>query len=231
MSGKIFVKLARSGYIGQVLAAGVLLSVAALLMFAVVSTLEPASNPPITKSAPVSELTQPTQNTQPEQPMPAVSINQLPATQPPADPVAADAAELDMAAGNLAIRDLWSGAVIRGFGWQLHPLYKDWRYHNGLDISGGEGQIVPALLSGEVVDMFTDKQYGLTVAVRSGNYTVYYGSLASIAVNKNNMVRAGRPIGSMGISTSEPEPHLHLALKNAEGKSIDPRELFPNIPN
>ncbi|HWR44361.1 M23 family metallopeptidase [Sporomusa sp.] len=224
MPGRILTKLARSGYLGQVLTAGVLLTVASLLMFAVVSTLEPASNPPVTKSAPLSE---PMQSTQ------AVSINRPPASsmELPADQPVALVTDPDMEAGNEAIRDLWSGTVTRGFGWQLHPLYQDWRYNNGLDISGGEGQIVPALLSGEVVDVFTDKQNGLTVAVQSGKYTICYGSLASVAVHKNTMVRTGKPIGSMGISTSQPEPHLHLAVKTSDSKSIDPHEIFPNIPN
>ncbi|QDR82105.1 M23 family metallopeptidase [Sporomusa termitida] len=230
MPGKIFTKLVRSGHIGQVLTAGGLLAVAALLIFAVASTLETVPTPPVTKTAPVSE---PAQSLPLAQPQPAVSISQLPAgPQAPADELpAAAAGQQDMAAGNEAIRNLWQGAIIRDFGWQLHPLYQDWRYNNGLDIGGGEGQLVPALLSGEVVEVFTDKQHGLTVAVRSGKYTVYYGSLASVAVNKNTMIKTGSPIGSMGISTSEPEPHLHLAVQGSGGDRIDPRELFPNIIN
>ncbi len=230
MPGRIFTKLARSGHIGQVLTAGGLLAIAALLVFAVASTLEPAPAPPVTKIAPVSE---PAETLPISQPVPAVSISQLPAgpLPPAAELPAAAAGQQDMAVGNENIRELWRGAIIRDFGWQLHPLYQDWRYHNGLDISGGEGQIVPALLSGEVVEIFTDKQYGLTVAVRSGKYTVYYGALASVAVNKNTMIKTGSPIGSMGISTTEPEPHLHLAVQDHDGSRIDPRELFPNIAN
>lgn len=231
MPGKIFAKLTRSGHVGQVLTAGGLLAIAALLVFAVATTLEPAPTPPVAKTAPVSEPVQPLPSVQP--PLPAVSISQLPAgPQPPADELSAAAAgQQATAVGHEAIQDLWRGAVIREFGWQFHPLYQDWRYNNGLDISGGEGQIVPALLSGEVVEIYTDKQHGLTVAVQSGRYTVHYGSLASVAVNKNTRIKAGSPVGSMGISASEPEPHLHLAVQGSSGTRIDPRELFPDLIN
>lgn len=221
MFGKILPKITRSSYLGQVLTAGVLLTAASLLMFAVISTFEPASKPPIVKTEQISEPMRPVQTAL----VPQSHVNQSPPAQP-------RAAEHDFETGNEAIRDLWAGTITHGFGWQLHPLYQDWRYHNGLDISGGEGQIVPALLSGEVVDVMTDTQYGLTVAVKSGRYILYYGSLASAAAQKNDLIQAGKPIGSMGISTSEPEPHLHLAVRSNDGKQlVNPREIFPNIPD
>ncbi|SMC38388.1 M23 family metallopeptidase [Sporomusa malonica] len=234
MFGKILPKITRSSYLGQVLTAGVLLTAASLLMFAVISTFEPASKPPVVKTEQVSEPMQPAQTALVPQSHVNLAGNQeVPLiTETKSPPAHRATAEHELETGNEAIRDLWSGTITHGFGWQLHPLYQDWRYHNGLDISGGEGQVVPALLSGEVVDVMTDTQYGLTVAVKSGRYTLYYGSLASVAVQKNTMINTGKPIGSMGISTSEPEPHLHLAVRANDGKQlVDPREIFPNMPN
>ncbi|WP_425058639.1 hypothetical protein SCACP_32960 [Sporomusa carbonis] len=238
MPGKWWTKLTRLGYLGPVLTAGALLVMASLLMFAVVSTLGPASQPPAAKIAPVVE---PVQRAQADSPVPAPANPEAPVirqelsaeTQLPSLPVrtVATMAGSDRAAGNEAIRELWNGKLIKGFGWQLHPVYQDWRYNTGVDIGGGEGQVVPALLNGEVTDIFTDRQYGLTVAVKSGKYTVCYSSLASVAVDKNSIIETGRPVGSMGMSPAEREPHLHLAVKNtATQEYIDPNELFPNIP-
>ena len=106
MSGRIFTKLARSGHIGQVLTAGGLLAIAALLVFAVASTLEPVPAPPVTKTAPVSE---PAETLPISQPVPAVSISQLPAAPlpPAAELPAAAAGQQDMAVGNENILELW----------------------------------------------------------------------------------------------------------------------------
>ncbi len=235
MPGKFWTKL-RFGYLGQVLTAGVLLTIASLLLFAVISTLQPTSPPQVAKTTPVSEAIPPVEAavvTQHPASGSTTGVKDLtPESQLPAALVqtVGTAADHDTVYGNEAIQELWNGAKPLTFGWQLHPLYRDWRYHNGVDINGGEGQVVPALLNGEIVDVYTDKQYGLTVAVKSGKYTVYYGALASVAVQKNTMIKTGKPIGSMGISSAEPEPHLHLAVKSNDGRTIDPHEIFSNIP-
>lgn len=230
MPRTIWGKVAGFSYARQVLTAGVLLAVASVMMFGVISALQQASTPLPHSPAPVSEGVLPSETgvvTKLPESVSTSSIQEM-ASAPPL-PVAAVAEEAS--AANEVIQELWRGVTTHGFGWQLHPLYGDWRYHNGVDISGGEGQVVPALLNGEVVDVYTDKVYGLTVAVKSGNYTVYYSSLASVAVQKTSLIKTGSPIGSMGICGGEPEPHLHLAVKTTDGqKAINPQELFPDIP-
>ena len=236
MPKQIWTRITNSGYSRQVLSAGVLLAVISLLLFIVISTLvpipkTPLEKPPVAKTAPTAEAGPTGGQTVSEAVVPG-ALQAAPAGQPQetireATPVTADTASM----GNDAIHDLWQGTQLKEFGWQEQPLYKDWRYHTGIDIGGREGQIVPALLSGEVVDIYTDRQYGLTVVVRSGSHTVYYGALASTGLQKNSGIKAGSPVGSMGLSFSEPEPHLHLAVKKDSGQDyINPRELFPDIP-
>lgn len=232
MLGKIFPKITRSSYLGQVLIAGGLLTAASLVMFTVISTFESTARPPMSKIEQVSDSMQPVPSTPASQQQVTLAGQQelLPATETQIPSAPSGTIEYESEAENEAAHDLWSGTITQGFGWQLHPLYQDWRYHNGLDISGGEGQIVPALLSGEVIDVVTDRQYGLTVAVKSGKYIIYYGSLASAAVQKNSLIKTGKPIGSMGISAAEPEPHLHLSVRTYDSKQlIDPGDIFPGI--
>lgn len=229
MPRRIWGKVAGCRYGRQAMTAGVLLAVASVMLLGVISALQQAAPLP-PNTAPVSEtvpLPEAAATANLPEPVNTGSIQE--AATAPTIPEAAVAE--DNSAANEAIQALWRGGITHAFGWQLHPLYGDWRYHNGVDIGGGEGQIVPALLSGEVVDVYTDKAYGLTVAVRSGKYTVYYSSLASAAVQKNAMLKPGTPIGSMGICGGEPEPHLHLAVKTNDGqKAVNPQELFPDIP-
>ena len=226
MPGKMLTKIARFGYVGQVVTAGLLLTVALLIMFAVIGTLEPVAQPSTENHLPAVE---------PRQQEQAVISDTLPEKQePPADLPAATprvADKIQNLAANQLIRELWQGKIISDFGWQFQPLYQDWRYHNGIDISGGEGQIIPALTDGEILKIYTDQQYGLTVVVKHGSQVITYGSLASVVVEQHSKIQAGKPLGSMGITVGEPEPHLHIAVQKQDSSEYyNPRELFPDIP-
>lgn len=117
------------------------------------------------------------------------------------------------------------GETIIQYGWQVHPVFKDWRFHSGIDIMAGEGEAVGAIWPGEVKEIFQDKIAGLTVAVASGEYTVYYGSLATVELRKGTKIKAGTKVGTVGSSQAEPYFHLHLAIKKGENY-IDPAEKF-----
>lgn len=229
MPGKIFMKLALSSYGRQVVSAGVMLTMAAMLLFGVINALEPAGELPDSKAAQSEDDGGREQHAAANR-LTADFLQPVPA--PPVNAAAgkARAGESSDAAGVQSISQLWDGEVTRNFGWYLHPLYKEWRYHNGVDISGGEGQIVPVLSDGKVAAIYTDKQYGLTAVVQGETYSIAYSSLASTAVQENTLVKTGQPIGSMGITSAEPEPHLHLAVqaKNRQNE-LDPGEIFPAI--
>ncbi len=113
------------------------------------------------------------------------------------------------------------GQIKDNFGWQMHPLYKDWRYHTGVDVLGEEGQDVAAVQSGQVIDIYKDNNSGLTVVVQNDNYKVYYGSLSKVITAKGSYIDAGQEIGKMGSFTAEPYSHLYLAIKK-DNEFIDP---------
>ncbi|MGL5513561.1 MAG: peptidoglycan DD-metalloendopeptidase family protein [Sporomusa sp.] len=227
MPGRMLSKIMRSSYCGQIFTAGVLVVAAAMLLLAVSGALGSGVKQPDDSNA--------------MQPMPVALITEIPINQAagselgPAKPADESAVIQQVPDGvngdvdKMAIGALWSGALLRDYGWQFHPLYKDWRYQSGVIISGASGQIVPALMSGQVVDVFTDNHYGLTVAVKSENFTIYYGSLSSVAVYSDNLIQQGRTIGVMGSGAGEPGPHLYLAVKTGENKYLDPKELFLEI--
>lgn len=231
MPGKLFAKLARSGYVGQVVTAGILLTTAALCLFAVIGILK--TSPPAAQNMPVTEAKEQEQAAMltAEREEPAVATQH--SGQMPSSIVLMDKTsdnENGQSADAQLLSQLQKSKVTHDFGWQLHPLYNDWRYHNGIDISGGEGQSVPAVMNGKVQQIYTDKQYGLTVVVASGSYIITYSSLASVVVQEDTQVAAGQPLGSMGITTSEPEPHLHLAVQQPDWQEyINPRAVVPTI--
>jgi murein DD-endopeptidase MepM/ murein hydrolase activator NlpD len=117
------------------------------------------------------------------------------------------------------------GKVRQEFGWNQHPVYNDWRYHPGIDIETPAGSTVSAMLDGEVTSIIEDRNYGLTVVVSSGPYTVYYGSLATVNIAKGQYIAAGAKIGTVGSCNAEPYLHLHLAVKTGE-KYANPQDIL-----
>lgn len=117
------------------------------------------------------------------------------------------------------------GIVKQDFGWQLHPVYHDWRYNNGVDIVAAVGTPVNAMYGGQVTSVLKDKEYGLTVAVQSGEEIVYYGDLAAVSVDSGKTLAAGDKIGVVGSSGAEPYIHLHLAIKEKD-HYIDPSTVL-----
>ncbi len=119
------------------------------------------------------------------------------------------------------------GPVTLDFGWQEHPVYKDWRFHSGIDILGSEGQTVQAINSGQVVEIVTDKLTGLRIGIKNDNYIIYYGSLSQGTVAVGDYIHSGQIIGAVGSCEGENYNHLHLAIKNGD-QYIDPKLLLVN---
>lgn len=117
------------------------------------------------------------------------------------------------------------GGTILVFGWYENQLYKDWRYHTGIDLGSPQGTPATAIWGGEVVTVYNDNITGLTVAVKTGEYTVMYGTLAKSLVTQGETVAPGAKIGLVGSSKAEPYDHLHLAIKKDE-KFINPQLIL-----
>lgn len=122
----------------------------------------------------------------------------------------------------LIISPTIKGPIQVDFGWQFQQIYKDWRYHTGVDIGGSVGQAVEAFGKGQVEEIIHDSSNGLTVVVKNNESTIYYASLAEVKVSKGSQIEAGQTIGIMGSCDAEPYPHLHLAIQKKE-EYIDPK--------
>jgi murein DD-endopeptidase MepM/ murein hydrolase activator NlpD len=95
--------------------------------------------------------------------------------------------------------------------------YRWGRLHKGLDIAAPVGKSVLACADGRV--MFTGsrkrfRRYGNTVLIDHGRgvYT-YYAHLGGISVKKNQNVRKGQKIASVGNTGRTTGPHLHLEVR------------------
>lgn len=118
-------------------------------------------------------------------------------------------------------------AITSVFGWRVHPIFGDLRFHTGVDIGAPMGTPVMAALEGRVVAADYIGGYGLTVVIENDKVKQrnLYGHLSGIAVRPGMQVTQGSVIGWVGSTGNSTGPHLHFeSLMLAEGgwTAVDP---------
>ena len=107
---------------------------------------------------------------------------------------------------------------------------KDWRTHEGIDLSAAIGQDVVAAADGSVYTIYEDESLGMTVVLRhTDGYTTHYSNLdEEVAVKVGDTVEAGTVLGTVGqtacIETAA-QPHLHFAVFR-NNVPVDPEDFF-----
>lgn len=98
--------------------------------------------------------------------------------------------------------------------------------HDGIDIAAPEGSAVAAAATGKVVYAGTKGGYGNYVEVEhaDGSHS-FYGHLSSIGVKKGDQIAGGAALGKVGSTGNSTGPHLHWGMRDASGKSVDPRNM------
>ncbi|MBU2698941.1 murein DD-endopeptidase MepM/ murein hydrolase activator NlpD [Sporomusaceae bacterium BoRhaA] len=118
-----------------------------------------------------------------------------------------------------------AGKLRLAYGWEIHPVFGDWRFHTGIDFDAMPSEAVTAVMSGIVTSSCEEKHTGLTVTIESGPRQFIYGSLVRTPLKVGAKVAQGEVIGYTGQCTDEPYDHLHLGLKVGEDYE-DPQKLF-----
>ncbi len=108
---------------------------------------------------------------------------------------------------------------------------RDWRTHDGIDITAELGTTVLAARSGTVVNVMDDDFYGTTVIIDHGDgVKTVYSNLADVpTVRVGDWVEGGTVIGSIGdtaLCESGQGAHLHFEVE-ANGKAADPLAYLP----
>lgn len=116
------------------------------------------------------------------------------------------------------------------FGWRIHPIYKDWRLHTGIDIAtNGQPNYVLAAGAGSVIIVGYSEVFGYHITIDHGNgLTTVYKHLrkGSITVGVGRQVTRGQRIaraGSTGRDTTG--VHLHFEVR-INGEPKDPMNYF-----
>jgi murein DD-endopeptidase MepM/ murein hydrolase activator NlpD len=106
--------------------------------------------------------------------------------------------------------------VSSGFGGRVHPIFKNWRAHTGVDFAAPRGTRVIASADGTVVAAGSRGGYGNAVEIRhGGGITTLYAHLSGFAkgLHSGTRVRQGEPIGFVGATGYATGPHLHYEFK------------------
>ncbi|OLT62431.1 M23 family metallopeptidase [Moorena bouillonii] len=108
-------------------------------------------------------------------------------------------------------------AISSLFGWRIHPISGNRRFHAGTDIAAPLGTPVVAAADGEVVTADFLGGYGLTVMVRheEGTQESRYAHLSEIFVQPGEWVQKGTVIGRVGSTGNSTGPHLHFEWRHA----------------
>jgi murein DD-endopeptidase MepM/ murein hydrolase activator NlpD len=106
--------------------------------------------------------------------------------------------------------------VSSGFGGRLHPIFRNWRAHTGVDFAAPQGTRVLATADGHVVSAGSRGGYGNAVEIRhGGGVTTLYAHLSAFAsgVRAGARVRQGEAVGYVGHTGFATGPHLHYEFK------------------
>ncbi|MBD2676917.1 MULTISPECIES: M23 family metallopeptidase [Nostoc] len=101
------------------------------------------------------------------------------------------------------------------FGWRIHPITGNQRFHAGTDLGAPTGTPVLAAASGSVETANWVGGYGLTVILshKSAEQTLY-GHMSEIFVQPGQWVQAGTMIGRVGSTGNSTGPHLHFEVRH-----------------
>ena len=103
--------------------------------------------------------------------------------------------------------------VTSPFGWRVHPISGQWKFHSGVDLGYDYGSLIISLFDGEVVSSgnFSDG-YGNQVLIYHRSIDAYtrYAHCSDIYVSAGAEVLAGNVMGAVGSTGYSTGPHLHL---------------------
>lgn len=118
---------------------------------------------------------------------------------------------------------IYYSAFTSSFGWRIHPIYGDSRFHSGVDLAAPEGTPIYATRSG-VVDT-ADYQAGgagYYVQINHGDgYRSIYMHMTHYIVGYGDYVTQGQVIGYCGSTGGSTGPHLHFGI-SYNGDYVNP---------
>lgn len=139
--------------------------------------------------------------------------------------------------GNLVVPAEKGYRVTSPYGWRYHPVHKERRFHNGVDmaprIPGDNNTKILAAGDGVVVDArpITGFGYWIIIKHKDDLYTLYgHMYKSTVKVKKGDKVLQGQKLCLMGSGGTSTGNHLHFEVfknfSDKSGSAIDPHTLI-----
>jgi len=113
------------------------------------------------------------------------------------------------------------------FGWRIHPIYGDTRFHAGVDLSAPTGTPIVATRAGVVtVASYEGGGAGYYVNINHlDGFVTRYMHMTHFIVSEGQTVKAGQIIGYCGSTGASTGPHLHFGVYY-NGAAVNPAQYI-----
>lgn len=126
------------------------------------------------------------------------------------------------------MREDWTNLISSNFGERIHPITKERKVHNGVDIAVPIGTHLYSAVDGTVILAAYSATAGNWVKVQTDTgWTVIFMHMDSLTVTTGQQVMKGDHLGYSGNTGRSTGPHLHLEVRNPEDKPMNPIFIIP----
>jgi murein DD-endopeptidase MepM/ murein hydrolase activator NlpD len=125
-----------------------------------------------------------------------------------------------------ALHPVLGGRVTSNFGRRLHPIFKIYLKHPGIDFAAKAGTPIYAAADGIIKLAKHNGGYGKCVFIdHLFGFETRYGHMQKILARRGQRVKRGDKIGLVGKTGIATAPHLHFEV-HYKGKEVNPRHYF-----
>ena len=109
------------------------------------------------------------------------------------------------------------------FGYRVHPIHRDVRHHDGIDIAAPKGSAITAPKAGVVAQIGQHESgYGNFVVIDHGDgMRTLYAHAETINVKVGEKVKMGDKLGTVGNTGHSTGAHLHFEVHRKKSP-VDP---------
>lgn len=118
-----------------------------------------------------------------------------------------------------------AGTVTSIFGIRESSNQKISGYHTGTDIAANQGTEILSAMSGTVILVSEEGDYGKHIKVQDGDLITLYAHCSEILVKEGQNVNKGEIIAKVGSTGNSTGPHLHLEIRY-QNRYVNPQEIF-----
>ncbi len=118
-----------------------------------------------------------------------------------------------------------SGTITSTFGIRESSNQKISGYHTGTDIAANQGTEILSAMSGTVILVSEEGDYGKHVKVQDGDLITLYAHCSEILVKEGQKVNKGETIAKVGSTGNSTGPHLHFEIRY-QNRYVNPQEIF-----